>query len=127
MLLTPCPERKAESFENLIDIIVRHGGLALLDTQSRTEGYLDIKKAALKVIIRILATESRSLKEMVQDELKRLKMVDYCADQIGMFPDDEVDEEVMIACLEIVASASRGSKSLTKFIAESGTLDKIAV
>lgn len=65
MLLTPCQERKAETFETLIDVIVRHGGLALLDTQIRTEGNLDIKKASLKVITKILASESKGLKEAI--------------------------------------------------------------
>ena len=125
--MTPCPERKAETFESLIDVVVRHGGLSLLDIQSRTEGNLDIKKASLKVITKILAIESKSLKEAVQDEVKRLKIVNYCSEQIGKFPEDEVDEDVMIACLEIVASASHGSKSLIKFVAESGTLDKMTV
>ena len=54
VLLTPCKGRKQDALENLIDLIVRHGGLSLLDAQIRTESNLDIKKAALKVLIKIL-------------------------------------------------------------------------
>ena len=31
VLLTPCAGRKQETLENLIDVVVRHGGLALLN------------------------------------------------------------------------------------------------
>ena len=56
VLLTPSDVRKSggASLPNLIDQMIRHGAVALLNTQIRTEGNLDIKKAALKVIIRLL-------------------------------------------------------------------------
>ena len=75
VLLSGSKERNSSDLLiNLIDLIVRHGGVALLDTQCRAEGNLDIKKAALKVMIKVLqaSKESQSLREMVQDEIKRL-------------------------------------------------------
>jgi len=63
----------------MIDLIVRHGGLSLVAAQIRVEGNSDIKKAALQLLVRFLTPKSRSLKEMVQDEVKRQKIVSYCA------------------------------------------------
>lgn len=64
VLLTPSGPRydkKHEILDSLIDLMVRHGGLALLNTQIRVEGNLDIKKAALKVMIKVLGSQSTSL------------------------------------------------------------------
>ena len=88
---------------------------------------MDIKKEALKATIKILEVTNRSLREIVQDEIKRNKSVVFCAEQIARFPDEEVDEEVMITCLSVIALSVPGSKSLTKQIVEGGTLDKIAI
>ena len=128
VLLTPCSARKQETLENLIDLIVRHGGVALLDAQIRTEGNLDIKKAALKVLCRLMHPETHhNVRESIQDEIKRLQLITFCTEQINRFPDNEVDEEVMVQLLELVGQAASGSKSLTKYIAEGGALNKIAV
>jgi len=128
VLLSPCADRAGETLDNLIDMIVRHSGLAFLDTLIRTEGNVDIKKAALKVLITVLKRQdSQSLKDTVQDEVKRLQTVTYCASQISRFPDNEVDEEVMATLLELTAFAITGSKSLSKFVTDGGALNKIAV
>lgn len=74
-----------------------------------------------------MEADTRTLREIVQDEIKRHKTIGFCANQIGRFPDEEVDEEVMISCLSVVAMATPGSKTLMKFVVEGGTLDKIAV
>ena len=63
----------------MVDLIVRHGGLTALESQIRIEGNTDIKKAALKVVVRFLSLESRSVHEMVCEEMKRLRSVSYCA------------------------------------------------
>ena len=57
----PRYDKKHEILDSLIDLMVRHGGLALLNTQIRVEGNLDIKKAALKVMIKVLGSQSTSL------------------------------------------------------------------
>ena len=54
-------------------------------------------------------------------------MVSYCSNLLARFPDEEVDEEIMIAILEFLALAASGSKTITKFLAEGETLKKIAV
>ena len=59
-------------------MIVRHGGLASLDAQIRVENNLDIKKAALKVMVKILQTESKTVKETIQDEIKRQQTMAFC-------------------------------------------------
>lgn len=65
VLLTPTRERTTEALDNLVDLMVRHGAIALLNSHIRVDGNLDIKKAALKVLIKMLSTESRSLKELI--------------------------------------------------------------
>ena len=64
---------------------------------------------------------------MVQDEVRRQKIVSYCASQVARFPDEEIDEEIMIVLLEVLALACSGSKTLTKYLTDEGTLGKIAV
>ena len=113
--------------ESLIDLIVRHGGLALLNTHIRVEGNLDIKKSALRVMVKILKIKSRSLHEMICDEIKKLQVVSFCTSLLARFPDEEADEEVTIAILELISLAAEGSKTITKFIAEGPALNKIAV
>jgi len=54
-------------------------------------------------------------------------MVSYSASLIARFPDEEVDEEVMIALLDVIANSITRSRTLTKFISEEGALNKIAV
>ena len=72
MLLTPAAGKDGnKTVENLIDLMVRHGGLTSISTQIRVEGNSDIKKAALKLLTRFLSPGSNSLKQMVQDEIKR--------------------------------------------------------
>ena len=68
-----------------------------------------------------------NVRESIQDEIKRLQLITFCTEQINRFPDNEVDEEVMVQLLELVGLAASGSKSLTKYIAEGGALNKIAV
>ena len=129
VLLTPYNARKQETLENLLDLMVRHGGIALLDAQIRIEGNLDIKKAAFRVLCKFITQTdgSRSLRESIQDEIKRLQLIAFCTEQISRFPDNEVDEEVMVHLLELVGTATTGSKTLTKNVAEGGALNKIAV
>lgn len=74
-----------------------------------------------------MQTENKSLRDTIQDEVKRLSMIGFCSEQISRFPDNEVDEEVMIGLLELVATSASGSKTLTKQVAEGGALNKIAV
>ena len=64
---------------------------------------------------------------MVLDEVKRLQVVSYCATQLERFPDDEIDEQVLIMMLEVFALASAGSKTVTKFISDGGALNKIVL
>lgn len=72
VLLTPAAGKDGnKTVENLIDLMVRHGGLTSISTQIRVEGNSDIKKAALKLLTRFLSPGSNSLKQMVQDEIKR--------------------------------------------------------
>ena len=72
VLLTPAAGKDSnKTVENLIDLMVRHGGLTSISTQIRVEGNSDIKKAALKLLTRFLSPGSNSLKQMVQDEIKR--------------------------------------------------------
>lgn len=59
--------------------MVRHGALTSISTQIRVEGNSDIKKAALKLLTKFVEPKSTSLKQMVQDEIKRQKIVSYCA------------------------------------------------
>lgn len=134
VLMTPSSTSKKHSgksgdiiLENLIDLMVRHGGLASLSSQIRQEGNSDIKKAALKVLSRLLSHGSQNLKELVVDEIKRLKLVSFCASQVERFPDEVVDEEVLICLLEVLALASAKSKTLTKYLTDEGTINKIAV
>ena len=48
-LLTPPSTGKdgTKTVENLIDLMTRHGGIGLVNTQIQVEGNSDIKKAAL--------------------------------------------------------------------------------
>ena len=71
VLLTPMSGKNQKTLESLIDLIVRHGGLTLISVHIRVEGNSDIKKAALQVLVRILTPQTRGLKEMVQDEVRR--------------------------------------------------------
>ena len=43
------------------------------------------------------------------------------------FPDEEIDEDIMIVLLEVFAKACSGSKTLTKYLTDAGSLSKIAV
>ena len=80
VLLTPASGKDGvKTVENLIDVMVRHGAMTSISTQIRVEGNTDIKKAALKLLTKFLNPSSSSLKQLVQDEIKRQKIVSYCA------------------------------------------------
>ena len=54
-------------------------------------------------------------------------MLSYCASLVTRFPDEEVDEEVMISLLDLISLAITGSRTMTKYISDEGALKKIAV
>jgi hypothetical protein len=59
--------------------------------------------------------------------MKRHQMLSYCASLVTRFPDEEVDEEVMISLLDLISLAITGSRTMTKYISDEGALKKIAV
>ncbi len=59
--------------------------------------------------------------------MKRHQILSYCAGLLARFPDEDVDEEIMISLLDLIASAITGSKTMTKYISDEGALKKIGV
>ena len=87
--------------ESLIEIIIRHRGIEFLKLCAQNDS-MDIKKAAFGILIIMLQSDTPSIVGSLQSEVRKSDLIGFCLDQIKNYPDETIDEEVMLVCVEFI-------------------------
>ena len=59
--------------------------------------------------------------------MRRNDLIGFCLEQINNYPDESIDEEVMLVCTEFIQSASSGNNKNLNYIMQKDGLQKVVL
>jgi hypothetical protein len=71
--------------------------------------------------------KSEVLTPLLQKELKSSDLLSFCLNQIKRFPEDEIDEEVMISCVDLISKACQDCYDNAFFVLRKDGMRKLSI
>ena len=75
----------------------------------------------------MLQIESPLLVSLLQKEIKSSDILSFCLNQVNRFPEDEIDEEVMISCVDLISKSCANCSDNAFFVLRKDGLRKLAI
>lgn len=100
-------------------MLIRHQGILILKACAQDYN-IDIKKQALQLLSQLTCFSQET-----QIEAKDSGVIDLCITQIDNYPDDEVDEEVLIDAIDLLSNTIGGCFQNSEYVINKKGLDKL--
>ena len=75
----------------------------------------------------MLNIENTSIVSSLQSEIRVNDLIKSCLESIKNYPDETVDEEVMVACTEFIQLSVSNNKKNTDYVMQNEGIQKIAL
>ena len=112
--------------ESLVEIIIRHRGIDFIKQCAQNES-LEIKKASFAILNLVLQSDNSSIVTSLQSEVRANDFIRFCLDQIQNYPDDQIDEEVMLACAEFIQHSVTSNRKNNDYVMSKDGLQKVVL